>query len=204
MNNVVTRSFVLLAVSTAIVLVSAFVAPPASAPSMASTGQAGMPGHDMSSMGSMTVDSEAAFITGMLPHHQEAVASAEAILAVTERPEVRELAQTIIATQNEEIRTLTDWLERYYPDAQPAAYTPMMEDLASLSPEEADRAFLEGMIVHHQGAVEMAQSYLEGDFEKRPEVTEMAEAIVSAQEGEIIQMQGWLEDGYGDAEQGTR
>lgn len=199
MNNVVTRSLVLLAVSSAIVLVSAFVAPPAS-PSHAAatdteTGE--MAGHDMSGM-SMTVDSEAAFITGMIPHHQEAVESAQAVLETTERPEVRELAQDVIATQTEEIALLEGWRDQWYPDAAEADYTPMMGDPAGLSPDEADRTFLEGMIVHHQGAIDMAQSYLDADYEQQGEVTQLAEAITNAQEGEITQMQGWLDAWYGD------
>ncbi len=112
MNNVVARSFILLAVSTAIVLVSAFVAPPASpAHTTASTEQGGMEGHVMDNM-SMAVDSEEAFVSGMIPHHREAVESARAVLETTQRPEVRELAQNVIATQTEEIATLEGWLTR--------------------------------------------------------------------------------------------
>lgn len=201
MNNVITRTLVLLAASTAFVLVMAFALPPAPT-TLASTNQEHTEGHDTSEPHHVTVDSEEAFIAGMVPHHQEAVDSSEIILGVTERPEVRSFAQNIIATQNAEIDTLTGWLEQFYPDAQAAAYTPMMESLEGLSPEEDDRTFLEGMIVHHQGAVQMAQSYLTGSFEKRPEVADMAEAIVSAQEGEISQMRGWLSDWYGDADAG--
>lgn len=198
MNNVVIRSLVLLAVSTAIVLVSAFVAPPAS-PSRtmaANTEAGGMAGHDMSAM-SMTVDSEAAFITGMIPHHREAVESARAVLETTQRPEVRDLAQDVIATQTEEITTLEGWRDQWYPDAAEADYTPMMDDPAGVSPDEADRIFLQGMVEHHQGAIDMAQSYLDANFEKQAEVAQMAEAIVSVQDGEIEQMQGWLNEWYG-------
>ncbi len=200
MSNVVTRSLVLLAVSTAIVLVSAFVAPPED-PShtvVASTESGEMAGHDMSGM-SMAVDSEEAFITGMIPHHQEAVESAQAVLETTERPEIRTFAQEVIAVQTEEIALLEGWREQFYPDASPAGYAPMMSDPAGLNSDEADRAFLEGMIVHHQGATEMAQSYLGADFEKQGEVAAMAEAIVTVQDGEIEQMQGWLNEWYGDA-----
>lgn len=200
MSNVITRSLILLAVSTAIVLVSAFAAPPAS-PShttAASTEQGEMAGHDMSGM-AMTVDSEAAFITRMIPHHQEAVKSARAVLETTERPEVRELAQNVVATQTEEIATLEGWRDQWYPDATEAAYTPMMADPTGLNPDEADRAFLKGMVEHHQGAIDMAQSYLDANYEKRGEVVQMAEAIVNAQTGEITRMQGWLNEWYGGA-----
>jgi uncharacterized protein (DUF305 family) len=199
MNNVVIRSLVLLAVSTAIVLVSAFMAPPASPRTTVSTEQVGTEGHAMDDMG-MTVDSEEAFITGMIPHHREAVESARAVLETTQRLEVRELAQDVIETQTQEIATLESWLTQWYPDAAEANYAPMMTDPAGLSPDEADRTFLEGMIVHHQGAIDMARSYLDADFEKQAEVVRMAEAIVTVQDGEVEQMQGWLNEWYGDAD----
>ncbi len=198
MNNVVTRSLVLLAVSTAIVLVSAFVAPPPSPThTAANTEQGVMEGHVMDDMG-MTVDSEEAFIAGMIPHHQEAVESARAVLETTQRPEVRELAQAVIDTQTEEIATLEGWLTQWYPNAAEADYASMMTDPAGLNPDEADRAFLEGMIMHHQGAIDMAQSYLDANFEKQTEVVEMAEAIVTVQDEEVGVMQGWLDEWYGD------
>ncbi len=200
MRNVVIRSLVLLAVSTAIVLVSAFVAPPTSpTPTMAASTESGeMAGHDMSGM-SMTVDREAAFITGMIPHHQEAVESARAVLETTERPEIRNFAQNVIAAQTEEISLLKGWRDQWYLDAAEADYTPMMDEPAGLSAGEADRAFLEGMIIHHQGAIDMAQTYLEANYVKQGDVVQMAEAIVNAQTGEITQMQGWLNDWYGEA-----
>lgn len=200
MNNVITRSLVLLAVSTAVVLVSAFAITPADpTPTPAGTNQEGMAGHGMSGMAT-TVDSEEAFITGMIPHHQEAVASARAVLETTQRSEIRELAQDVIATQTEEIATLEGWLERWYSEATEAEYAPMMENAAGLSSDEADRTFLEGMIEHHQGAIDMATSYLDAGFEKQSEVIDLAETIVSVQDGEIEQMQGWLNDWYGAAD----
>lgn len=198
MNNVVTRSLVMLAVSTALVLVAAFALPARNpAPTPVGADQESMAGHGMGGM-SMSVDSEAAFITGMIPHHQEAVASAQAVLETTERPEVRELAQDVIETQTQEIAMLEGWLTRWYPDAAEADYVPMMTELTGLSSDEADRTFLEGMIGHHRGAIDMAQSYLNADFEKQGDVVQLAEAIVSVQDAEITQMQAWLDDWYGN------
>jgi Uncharacterized protein conserved in bacteria len=198
MNNVVTRSLVMLAVSTALVLVAAFALPARNpVPTPVGADQEGMAGHGMSGM-SISVDSEAAFITGMIPHHQEAVASAQAVLETTERPEVRELARDVIETQTQEIAMLEGWLTRWYPDAAEADYAPMMTELTGLSSDEADRTFLEGMIGHHRGAIDMAQSYLNADFEKQGDVVQLAEAIVSVQDAEITQMQAWLDDWYGN------
>lgn len=192
MNSTLKRTLILLAASTA------FVAAALATGLGQQTGGEPSHAHEAHDMHAMTVDSEEAFIVNMIPHHQEAVESAQAVLESTERPEIRELAQNVITTQTEEIDLLESWREQWYPDAAEADYAPMMPGAEGLSPDEADRAFLEGMIVHHQGAIDMAQSYLDADFEKQPEVVRMAEAIVTVQDGEIEQMQGWLNEWYGD------
>ena len=59
---------------------------------------------------------------------------------------------------------------------------------------ELDRAFIEGMIPHHQAAVDMAR-YLTGA--KHPELRKMGEEIIAAQSKEIDQMKKWqIEWGY--------
>lgn len=71
----------------------------------------------------------------------------------------------------------------------------MMQDLDGKSGDAFDRAFLSGMIVHHQGAVAMAQAALQ--YAKHPEIKQMAQAIISAQTAEISQMQEWQKSWYG-------
>ncbi|MBP6946184.1 MAG: DUF305 domain-containing protein [Candidatus Pacebacteria bacterium] len=55
--------------------------------------------------------------------------------------------------------------------------------------DELDKAFLDGMIIHHEGAVEMAQTLLKGT--KRPELIKLGNDIVTAQTGEIQMMKDW-------------
>ncbi len=52
-----------------------------------------------------------------------------------------------------------------------------------------DKAFLAEMIVHHQGAVDMAKLVLTSS--KRPELIKLANDIISAQNSEIRMMQDW-------------
>ena len=194
MNNVVTRSLGLLLLSTILVLLSAAFLQP-------ETTHGGI-GHDNimtdTHAVSAEISSEVNFIAGMIPHHQEAVASAEQLQTLTERPEMRDLARDVIEVQTNEINTLHGWLEAWYPDAEPnPAYEPMMRDLEGMNPDEADRAFLEDMLMHHDMAIAMARAYLAGDFEKHPEVVAMAEAIVTVQDHENTQMRVWLDEWYG-------
>lgn len=67
----------------------------------------------------------------------------------------------------------------------------MTGDLEGKTGEEFDEAFLDGMIVHHEGAVAMARlALLHAAHE---EVKTMAKAIIAAQEAEIAQMKAWRE-----------
>lgn len=88
------------------------------------------------------------------------------------------------------------------PGMQDASMTAMMHDMnASLvgkTGDALDKEFLTQMIVHHQGAVEMAQTLLAGT--KRPELVKMGNDIVSVQTKEINQMKQWLNDWFGSAE----
>jgi uncharacterized protein (DUF305 family) len=56
---------------------------------------------------------------------------------------------------------------------------------------DADIAFVEGMIPHHQGAIDMAQIVLKHG--KDSENQKLARAIIAAQEKEIAEMKAWLE-----------
>ena len=67
--------------------------------------------------------------------------------------------------------------------------TVMNNDLGTKSGEEFEIAFLEGMIDHHVGAVDMAELVLKNT--ERPELVRLANEIIVAQEGEIELMREW-------------
>lgn len=143
-----------------------------------------------------TVTSELDFLVHMIPHHQEAVDSAEQLLEATERDEMRQFAREIIAVQTAEIEQMEAWLDAWYPEAdRDAHYEPMMRDLTGLSAADTDRIFLEDMIPHHMSAVMMAQQLLNGLVENDP-IVSFAQDIRDDQRSEIMQMRRWLADWY--------
>lgn len=154
-------------------------------------------GFDMP-MTAQTVD-EASFLVHMIPHHQEAVASAQALGAVTERPELLALVDAIVSSQTAEIESMEAWLDGWYPDVDRAvAYAPMMRDLGpDAEVADVERAFLEDMIGHHMMAVHEAQTLLANGLAEHDEVAALARSIVTAQMGEMQQMMSWLGTWYG-------
>lgn len=75
----------------------------------------------------------------------------------------------------------------------------MNKELEGLSGDEYDKAFIEMMIAHHEGAVDMAE--LSSSRAKHDEIKQLSEAIISAQEEEISDMKQWQIDwNYGTDE----
>lgn len=70
------------------------------------------------------------------------------------------------------------------------AMTGMMKGMMVAPTGKPDLDFMQGMIPHHQGAIDMAKVVLQ--FGKDPEVKTFAENVVKAQEGEITFMNAWL------------
>lgn len=70
----------------------------------------------------------------------------------------------------------------------------MMGGLTGKTGDAFDQAFLAEMIVHHEGAVAMAQAARASA--KHQEIKDMAEAIISAQTKEIAQMKDWQKSWY--------
>jgi uncharacterized protein (DUF305 family) len=74
--------------------------------------------------------------------------------------------------------------------AYEAAMAGMMKSMMTPMTGKPDLDFVQGMVPHHQGAIDMAKVVLQ--YGKDPEVKKLAEGIVKAQEGEIVFMKDWL------------
>ncbi|TIP93616.1 MAG: DUF305 domain-containing protein [Mesorhizobium sp.] len=76
---------------------------------------------------------------------------------------------------------------RTYMDAMKRMDGPMMQ---AIQAEDPDIAFVQSMIPHHQGAIDMARAVLQ--FGKDDQVRNWANQIITAQQAEIAAMQEWL------------
>lgn len=155
------------------------------------------------------------FIAGMIPHHEAAVSMAESYLNHGgSHQQLKPLAEDIISAQKTEITQMKNMQKeiadsgrtnQQQADAYRKEYQKMMaahhEDHSSMDHSTMDHsamnhsasidtAFAEGMIMHHQMAVDMAKAILGNTDEQ--ELLELAQQIVDTQETEIAQMQDVL------------
>lgn len=155
-------------------------------------------GHGAGATDSTEVPFDVMFIDGMIVHHRGAITMAEQVLVESERPELRQLAEAIIAAQQPEIDQLTAWRNDWYPD-QPATEVSElhMGDMAVSSDTKLpfDQRFLTAMISHHEGAIVMARDAQQQA--EHPEIKQLAGQIIAAQQAEIAQMQQWLTEWFG-------
>lgn len=129
----------------------------------------------------------------MIPHHQEAIDNSLIVIEKSTNEEVKALASKIVAAQNSEVAIMEGRLNERYPhDALQSSYEDMMPDLSTLEGDALDKAYLEGMIEHHEGAIQMANDVLML-AERKPEVDQLAVNIKTTQTEEIDEMKAILE-----------
>src|SRR5215203_5310139 len=172
----------------------------------------GMPGMDHGSGGmasGMLMEngkySDKAFVDAMVPHHQVAIEMAQVALKHAEHEEIKELSRNIVSTQQAEIEELKSIKQEEFGTSnvpmemsqeQMRSMGMMMDPQELANREPFDKAFIDAMIPHHQSAIEMAQVALEKS--KNPNIKELAEDIVSAQQQEIEQMTRWRQQWYSE------
>ncbi|XGV95083.1 MAG: DUF305 domain-containing protein [Leptolyngbya sp. BL-A-14] len=163
-------------------------------------------------LGPADADFDLRFIDAMIPHHQGAVVMAKDALQKSKRPELQTLATDIIKAQDKEIAEMKQWRKAWYPKAAvtPMAWHAQMNHMMAMSDSQRkgmmmsmdlgaadsqfDLRFLNAMIPHHDGAVVMAKDALSKS--KRPEIKQLAQAIIKSQQAEIAQMKQWKQAWY--------
>jgi len=145
------------------------------------------------------------FATHMIPHHHQAISMASMAESKASTPEVKALATRISRAQEPEITTMSGWLKAWgapVPEAggthhggtgdhAPGMMTEQeMAQLTAATGKDFDKMFLEMMIKHHDGAVEMAKTEQQQGTD--PAVKQLAGQIATSQTAEITEMRGLL------------
>lgn len=164
-------------------------------------------------------EADVTFASQMIVHHASAVHMAKMVDDKEVSPETAQLADAIEAAQTPEIEQMTTWLEAWgepVPDVgdmmsgmdgmdmgdmdmgdmgdmdMPGMMSEdEMSALADAEGAEFETMWLEMMVEHHQGAVEMAQTE-QTDGQHQPAI-DLAEQIETSQTAEIDEMQAMLD-----------
>ena len=147
------------------------------------------------------------FAQMMIPHHAQAVEMSTIMLDKEGMPtEVRELAQQIADEQEPEIAEMRGWLDDWgmpemgdmsdmgghagHGGMDGMLSDEQLDELRAATGDDAVRLFLEQMIAHHEGAIEMGRDVLHDG--RHPDVRAFAERMIDAQQAEIDTMREWL------------
>jgi uncharacterized protein (DUF305 family) len=160
-------------------------------------------------------DADITFATDMIPHHAQAIEMVTLTDTRTIDPEVKQLADSIRDAQAPEVESMVDWLTAWgeeipetsidhanaghdmsdMPSMESSDMPGMMsaddmQALADASDAEFQDMWLEMMVEHHQGAIEMARTeQSEGTFSG---AVSLAQSIESSQQAEIEQIKTLL------------
>jgi uncharacterized protein (DUF305 family) len=161
-------------------------------------------------------DADVEFMSGMIPHHAQAVIMAGWAPTHGARQDVAILCERIVVGQRDEIASMQQWLRdrgQVVPDAASTKHKMKMngmehemlmpgmmtdEQMAALDKArgpEFDRLFLEGMIRHHQGAIDMVDALFKSYGAAQDEtIYKFASDVQADQSIEIARMQKMLGD----------
>ena len=149
---------------------------------------------------------EQAFLAAMAPHHESAIAMAAIVSQRARHHQLKDLARAIATAQGAEIRRIAGIHRRLTgetlrPNADAHAQLGLTADEAGMMHDGRDalaelrrakpfdRAFIDAMVPHHQGAIRMARAVLA--VSEDAELRRLAERIVANQRREIAQMNRW-------------
>ena len=162
-------------------------------------------------------DADVEFAQDMIPHHAQAIVMSSMAKKQARDPRLRQLATDIQAAQGPEIEQMSGWLKTWGEDVpqgmrgmggdsdydmgdmgsmmdngdMPGMMTGrQMSNLDKSSGSRFDRMWLQMMIQHHEGAIEMAK--VEQKNGQSTDAIELAKTIESAQTEEIALMKSML------------
>ncbi|NEW40841.1 DUF305 domain-containing protein [Nocardia cyriacigeorgica] len=148
-------------------------------------------------------DADVTFLQMMYPHHAQAVDMAKMVPSRTQNPQLLALATAIEGAQAPEMQQITTLLHSFGKSAPSAeghgghgAQMPgmmtheQMTALENATGPEFDRQWIQMMIEHHTGAIDMANTELADGV--NADTKALATSIIAAQQAEIDQMRQML------------
>lgn len=134
------------------------------------------------------------FAEMMIPHHEQAIEMSEIAFKNTTNPDVLALAEQIRGAQEPEIEFMKSWPGVNSMGHMGHTMMGMLDDnememLRVSTGADFDRLFLEGMIKHHEGAIDMAEMIVDS---ANPEVAKLGDSIIASQSAEIQAMKALL------------
>jgi uncharacterized protein (DUF305 family) len=148
-------------------------------------------------------EADIAFVQGMIPHHEQALAMTELVPDRTTNEDLHRFAERIEISQLDEIAQMEQWLrdrQVLESDHSDHALMPGMlteiqfGELEAASGDEFDRLFLEYMIQHHNGALAMVADLLDEGNAQDPELYQIVSHIDGDQQIEIGRMTRMLSE----------
>ena len=145
------------------------------------------------------------FLDQMTMHHQGALMSTRAMIADSDRPELRDLATAIETSQTAQIEQMQAFRTEWYGDAESTTGGMDMAQMEQMMTGDAmtgmnemmggqgEEMYLQMMIVHHQLGVDMAEEAISRS--ERPEIRQLAQEIADEQSAQIVLMQDYLSEG---------
>ncbi len=145
------------------------------------------------------------FLDQMTMHHQGALMSTRAMIADSDRPELRDLASAIETSQTAQIEQMQAFRTEWYGDAESTSGGMDMSQMEQMMTGDAmigmndmmgghgEEMYLQMMIVHHELGVDMAEEAISRS--ERPEIRQLAQEIADEQSAEIALMQNYLSEG---------
>ncbi len=138
----------------------------------------------------MSGDADYDFATMMRAHHQSAVEMADLEIKQGRNEKVRELARTIKAANQREIREFDQFLSRHKPSSTSSTFAKQgmkaMHDGKHAMNGNPDHDFASMMAQHHQQAVDMSRAFLKEA--KTDTMRKLANQIISQQTKEIAEL----------------
>ena len=162
-----------------------------------------------SSPNAATSPYELQFLDSMIVHHEAAIDMAQLVQTRAVHSELKEFARRIISDQQEEVVQMRRLRDTFFPGAPlavnmalPGMQTGMhgmdLEKLDSLKGNGFDIEFMNQMIPHHEGAIEMAKDALsdrhavnESNADVIASIRQLARSVADTQTSEILQMRQW-------------